>query len=62
MRPLEWEQIDEYHERAKVIGGWLVKAYAEVTHNLMSEGRGMEAGFDFRVTMAFIPDPGHSWK
>ena len=24
---LEWEPIDSYHTRAKVFGGWLVKAY-----------------------------------
>lgn len=26
---LVWEQIDNYHQRAKVFGGWLVKAYED---------------------------------
>jgi hypothetical protein len=26
---MEWEQIDAYHQRAEVFGGWLVKSYQE---------------------------------
>ena len=59
MVKLEWEQLDEYHQRAKVFGGWLVKAYEDVIHN--HEFNGMVSGWDFRATMAFVPDPKHEW-
>jgi len=59
---LEWEQIDDYHQRARVPGGWLVKAYEEVVHNMMESGRGMESGYDIRVAMCFVPDSCHQWR
>jgi hypothetical protein len=58
----EWEQIDDWHQRAKVPSGWLVKAFEDVTHNMLDAGRGMETGYDLRVTMCFVPDEGHCWK
>lgn len=58
---MEWEQIDNSHQRAKVHGGWLVKAFESVTHNLCVDGRGMEDGWDWRVAMCFVPDPNHEW-
>jgi len=56
---LEWEEIDPYHWRAKVRGGWLVKAMEDVSHDLSDTG--MRSGWDFRVAMAFVPDPEHLW-
>ena len=56
----KFEQIDDYHKRAKVHGGWLVKAIENVAH--MSEYRPDITGFDYRVSMAFVPDPTHEWK
>ena len=56
---LEFEVIDDHHQRAKVIGGWLVKAYEDVTHVL--PGQGLQSGWDWRVAMAFVPDPNHEW-
>ncbi|MHC4649036.1 MAG: hypothetical protein ACYTBJ_26585 [Planctomycetota bacterium] len=56
---LEFEVIDAYHQRAKVHGGWLVKAFENVTHN--TEHGGMNGGLDWRVAMAFIPDSQHEW-
>ena len=55
----ENEQIDENHSRISVPGGWLVKAFEDVTHNTESQGR--IGGWDFRVAMAFVPDPLHLW-
>lgn len=57
---MNWEQIDAFHQRAKVHGGWLVKAFEGVTH--ISDERGLYNGYDFRVTMAFVPDPHYQWK
>ena len=55
-----FEKIDDYHQRAKVHGGWLVKAFEDVAH--MEDGyRPSITGFDFRIAMAFVPDPDHSW-
>ena len=56
---MDWEQIDAYHQRAMVFGGWLVKAFEDVIHN--REDHGMVGGWDYRITMAFVPDPDHEW-
>lgn len=55
---LEWEDIDDFHQRAKVPGGWLVKVHESVFHLTdMQQGE----GWDWRVSMTFLPDPTHSW-
>ncbi|MEJ1422234.1 MAG: hypothetical protein Q2484_17080 [Candidatus Sedimenticola sp. (ex Thyasira tokunagai)] len=54
----EFEDIDNYHQRAKVPGGWLVKAVENVFH-LTDYQQG--DGWDWRVSMAFVPDPDHIW-
>jgi len=56
----EFENIDDFHDRAKVPGGWLVKAYEDVVHDTDSSGK--VGGWDWRVAMAFVPDPDHSWE
>lgn len=58
--PLSWENIDNYHQRAKVFGGWLVKAIEDVVHD--TSQRGMVSGHDFRIAMCFIPDSRHEWE
>ena len=55
---LEWEGIDSTHERAKVIGGWIVKSYQDVSYLEFGERK---TGFDFRESMVFIPDPIGEW-
>lgn len=55
-----WEQIDPYHKRCKIEGGWLVKAYEDVVH--LSDSRGVESGYDWNVAMCFVPDPRHTWR
>ena len=51
---LDWEVIDEWHQRCKVFGGWLVKATDVI------EGEGEE--YEYHVTMVFVPDQSHEWK
>lgn len=58
---LKWENIDDWTQRAKVFGGWLVRTNEPVVHNLMNEGRGMEDGWDYRISMCFVPDPNYEW-
>ena len=58
---MNWEQIDAYHERAEVHGGWLVKAYSEVS-NFSDDGRLLHQGYDLRIAMTFVPDPQHVWR
>jgi len=58
---MEWEQIDDWHSRAKVFGGWLVKALEPVVHDNTLYGHGMMDVWDFRVAMAFVPDANHEW-
>lgn len=58
---MEWEQIDAYHKRAQVLGGWLVKAYEDV-QTRMHEDMPMSQGYEWRVSMCFVPDPNHEWE
>lgn len=55
---LKFEPIDEGHSRAKVIGGWLVKSFSRVAH----EVNGMiDYNLDCRISMCFVPDHLHKW-
>jgi len=55
----EFEEIDDNHSRAKVFGGWIVKTFEDVFHvNETDSG----SGWDWRVAIAFVPDPGHEWN
>jgi len=56
---MEWEVIDPYLQRAKIPGGWLVKAYEDVVHD--REHAGMVPGWDFRIALCFVPDPDYAW-
>jgi len=47
---IEWEDVDEYHVRAKVPGGWLVKVLD------WGDGRWVV------TTEFFYPDPSHLWR
>jgi len=57
---MEWEIIDDWHLRAMVHGGWLVKTLEPVHHQENGIG-GSGDGWDWRVAMAFVPDPEHEW-
>lgn len=59
---MNWEQIDDYHLRAKVIGGWIVKAYEDVMHQDPNEEDQWDSGYDYRVAICFVPDQNHEWK
>ncbi len=56
-----FERIDDEHERAKVFGGWIVKASSSVYHLDNGVSQGGE-GWDWRITMTFVPDPAHEWS
>ena len=49
MSALHWERIDTGHTRARVIGGWLIKAYE------------LQADGCHTIAMTFIPDLHHVW-
>lgn len=59
LKPLEWETIDPYHKRAKVIGGCLIKAYEDIFEQVNNS---IQDGYNFRISICFIPDEGHYWK
>lgn len=59
MAKLEWETVDNQHQRAKIHGGWLVKAYEDVVHKF---GHGIIGGRDFRIAMCFVPDVYYEWR
>ena len=53
-----FEKIDDWNERAKVFGGWIVKANESVAH--VVDGA-ISDGWDWRSTTVFVPDPDHEW-
>ena len=57
----EFKQIDDNHQRAKVPGGWLVKAFEVVCH-FDTHISPITDNYDWRVTMTFVPDPKHEWE
>lgn len=46
-----WEEIDHYHERTMIPGGWLVKIFTET----FRDG-------EYNIAMCFVPDKNHSWE
>lgn len=48
------------YSRIAIPGGWLVEGLTNVLTQL-SDGR-MDQGFDWRASIAFVPDPEHLWK
>ena len=55
-----FERIDNEHQRAKVYGGWIVKAFDEVM-TPMYPGDPPKDGYEWRISMCFVPDPNHDW-
>lgn len=65
---LKWEQIPQsdqllYMHRAKIFGGWLVQCTVDA---LTPQYQGYdipnnEAGYQWRTSLAFVPDPNHEW-
>ena len=57
---MEWEDIEPGRlERAKVPGGWLVRAFEDVSHET---NNGLQSGWDWRVAICFVPDPAYIWE
>ena len=57
---LEWEDIDDWNQRARVHGGWIVQTAVSVSHVMPSGG--LEDGWDWRISTCFVPDPNGEWK
>lgn len=58
---MEFERINDFNQRAKVFGGWIVLTSEEVYH---TEGVCNQAGsgWDWRISTCFVPDVNHEWK
>jgi len=59
MSSLHWEIIDDYHKRASVVGGWLVKAYEDVYESVGEQH--LQRGYNWNIAMTFVPDLHHVW-
>lgn len=65
---LKWEEIKHDNvfilRRAKIFGGWLVSAISDVMtpvntgYNIPE----LKDGYEWRTSIAFVPDPNHEWK
>jgi hypothetical protein len=73
--PLVWEKFDEQKvfavvephlgtwvqmHRAKVIGGWLVRAM-HFRRDKPTSAATSEVEIDSNMSITFVPDPNHSW-
>jgi len=52
MKELFFEDIDPWHSRAKVFGGWLVKAKSTIY---------IDGQYNFIESVTYVPDPNHEW-
>lgn len=52
----KWEKLDDYTQRAKVIGGWLV-----IRLGITDIQKGKPGKIVFRESMVFIADRDHEW-
>ena len=65
MNNLKWEEVPSeihstnYH-RTKIFGGWLVEACTGVSHVI--EPLRLEDGWDWRISIIFVPDANHEWE
>jgi len=59
---MNWEQIGENEQRVRVFGGWLVKSYESVSHVDIHNCVSPVDGYDWRIAMAFVPDPDNQWQ
>ena len=55
----EWEQLDEWTNRAKVHGGWIVQSFTPVAHANKQTYIGEKK--DYRIATVFVPDTNHDW-
>jgi hypothetical protein len=62
--PFKYEKVDDNTERAKVIGGWIVKTTEDVFHVAPDWGDAsyFKSGWDWRISTCFVPDPNHEWE
>lgn len=58
-KELVWEQIDNQHKRAKVLGGWLVRTREPVRSWI--GGERWDFGYEWTVAICFVPDQLHKW-
>lgn len=60
--PFEYEDVDNYTQRAKVFGGWLVKTTEDIIVTDQASHRFGYASGECRIATAFVPDPEWKWK
>lgn len=53
---LEWELIDQYHFRCRVVGGWIIKCMDPVYEHEPYRQTG-----EHRIAMVFVPDYNNIW-
>lgn len=60
---LEWEDMESNFgdmQRAKVFRGWLVRSIQDVMVS-MHRDQVPGAGYEWRESAVFVPDPNHEW-
>lgn len=58
-KKFKWERVGDKNskiERAAVPGGWLIRFYEPIAREIDGQ---IEYGYDFRVSITFVPDPEH---
>ena len=59
---MDWEQIEDYTQRARVHGGWLVKVFEDAHIRMSVDQLVAQSGYEWRIALAFVPDPNYEWK
>lgn len=58
---LVWEKVDADIERTRTPGGWLVRQFNDVAHIGADLNNYVTTGYDWRVTLTYVPDPDGVW-
>ncbi len=65
MKTQLWEDVPQDHagtmSRMRVPGGWLVKIVDDVNIYMGRDQAHPQGGYEWRTTMAFVPDPEYRW-
>lgn len=58
----DWEMIDSAGTlfRLSVPGGWLVKHMETVLTEMINHE--LQTGYEWRTSIAFVPDENHEWR
>lgn len=61
MKTPKWEKVEDGMYRTRTPSGWLVRESSEVAHIGNDKNEYITTGYDWRVSLTFVPDPDGLW-